>query len=462
MRVQRKIRGSEAVESEGGKNRRVHLTNEYVDRLKTTGEWYSVADDEVIGLQVRVTPQGGKIYQVRARHLDGRRITVTIGPATAFTVKQARDEARKHIADARKGIDPNETKRSLREEATRRRANTFGGFVEGEYYEKHLTKCKRGDETLQRLRACFKEDFWDVPLQDISAAAVEGWIARRLAEGRAPGTVNRDVTCMKGVLTKAFKWGRISTHPLHRRVDYLDEDRDREARVLTVAEEKRLMEALDARQEKQRALREHANELRRKYSHPEYPSLRDVAYTDALKPMVELSLQTGLRQNEVYSLEWRDVDFEKRRLTVRGDVAKSGSTRYVPLNDEAVRILTTWRDQGERTGLTAPTGLVFPSPRGGGKIDNMKRSWAQALKAAKIEGFRWHDLRATAASRLVNSGANLLAVMRVLGHRSLETTKRYLRSDEELQVDAMNRLARPANIVPFAPRREEEEAAQAD
>jgi integrase len=143
-------------------------------------------------------------------------------------------------------------------------------------------------------------------------------------------------------------------------------------------------------------------------------------FADYLKPMVLVSLNTGVRRGSVFGLLWGDIDFQNKTLTLRGDNNKSGKVTRLPLNRVALDVLTAWREQSART---AEDELVFPSA-GGGEINSVRRSWARVLKVAGIENFRWHDMRHDFASQLVMHGISLLQVSKLLGHSDVKMTMR--------------------------------------
>ena len=156
-------------------------------------------------------------------------------------------------------------------------------------------------------------------------------------------------------------------------------------------------------------------------------------YADHLTPMVLISLNTGMRQGEVFNLRWPDVNFDRATVVIHGSGAKSGMTRHIPLNDEALEALKTWHDQGTKTGH------AFPS-RDGGRMDNVKKAWAGVLKAATITEFRWHDMRHHFASRLVMEGVDLNTVRELLGHSDIKMTLRYAHLAPQHKAEAVARL----------------------
>ncbi|NIP31674.1 MAG: tyrosine-type recombinase/integrase [Candidatus Dadabacteria bacterium] len=76
--------------------------------------------------------------------------------------------------------------------------------------------------------------------------------------------------------------------------------------------------------------------------------------------------------------------------------------------------------------------------------DSLKQSFTKAYRRANIKGFRFHDLRHTAATRMTESGASIVAVSKILGHADLKTTMRYAHPDDSLR-DAVEKLTKPTN-----------------
>ena len=158
-------------------------------------------------------------------------------------------------------------------------------------------------------------------------------------------------------------------------------------------------------------------------------------YTDHLTPMVTLALHTGLRRGELFGLQWRDVDLAASRLTVRGDEAKSGQTRHVPLNTIAATALATWRDHEAEDG-----GRDRLRWRGGRAARGHQEGWAALLTKASIRDFRFHDCRHHFASKLVMAGVDLNTVRELLGHSDFKMTLRYAHLAPEHKAAAVARL----------------------
>lgn len=113
------------------------------------------------------------------------------------------------------------------------------------------------------------------------------------------------------------------------------------------------------------------------------------------------------------------MNLKGKLLTVEGGTAKSGSTRHISLNSEALGVLIAWRNQ------SAGDQLVFCNPHMGKRFDNIKKSWSGLMKVAEIADFRFHDLRHHSASSLVMAGADLNTIRELLGHADLTMTLRY-------------------------------------
>ena len=229
----------------------------------------------------------------------------------------------------------------------------------------------------------------------------------------------------------------MESNPLSRLEKLKEHDSNVKVRYLSEDERKRFMEALDAREERLMFHRQNRNE---DTDEREYESTLELngKFADYLKPMILVALNTGIRQNNLFSLEWRDIDFESQAMTLRAKITKSKKTTMLPINSIVVKTLTVWREQSSDT---SPNALIFPSPKSGSKFDNCKKAWAGLMEDAGIENFRWHDMRHDFASQLVMKGIDLNTVRELMGHADLKMTLRYAHLAQKSKLRAAEVLA---------------------
>lgn len=405
---------------------RASITTEFVRKLPTRP--CDIHDTKLTGFVIRVRPSGGASYLVSL----GRGSWQTLGKVGVLTPAEAREQARGLLGDAAKdranGRDPVAERK--RKKAATKGTIALRAFL-ADHYDPWLDQHhKRGKETAQRLRAVFA-DLLDTKLSDMTPWTVEKWRTARLKAPRSkPATVNSHLTMLKAALARAVAWGFLPTHPLGD-VKPLKTDRTGRVRFLTREEEARLREALDIRDDTRRKRREAANAWRRDRGYAEWPA----DGSGHLTPIVKLALNTGMRKGEIFNLRWEDVDIGHARLTVRGEGTKSSQTRHLPINQQALDVLSAWKAQATET-----TGYVFPGRKPGERLDDVKKAWASIVKAAKLLNFRFHDLRHSFASSLVMAGVDLNTVRDLLGHADLKMTLRYSHLAPEHKAAAVAKL----------------------
>jgi integrase len=225
------------------------------------------------------------------------------------------------------------------------------------------------------------------------------------AAGLAVATCNRRFTLLRMVHQSAIRAGLLDRHPV---VGLIRKENNARVRYLMDDEERRLWEATPAED----------------------------------WPPVAVGLHTGFRQANVFRLRWsEDVDFEAG--TIRAYQPKGNEDYFVPMNDELRAVLRALPSR-----LRSP--WIFPNATGTGPLDPknyLHRVFYPALKAAKITGLRWHDLRHSFASRLTMAGVDLKTVQELMGHKSLRMTERYAHLSPQHKRDAVQRLVGPAADV---------------
>lgn len=150
---------------------------------------------------------------------------------------------------------------------------------------------------------------------------------------------------------------------------------------------------------------------------------------EPLKSVVKFALATGLRRSNIINLEWQQIDMQRRVAWVNPEDSKSNRAIGVALNDTACKVL---RDQiGNHHKFVfvhtkagrRPDGSITPAVRKM-RVDD-GRAWKSACKRAGIEDFRFHDLRHTWASWLIQSGVPLSVLQEMGGWESIEMVRRY-------------------------------------
>lgn len=388
------------------------LSPAVVESAKPEAEPYRLWDTVVPQLYLRVQPSGVKSWNVQWARSTSR----SLGKWPGVTVESARTKAKAALVETDKHGKPLAVI-----EASKPKAGTLRDFIEDHFRPWASANRKWGDGAADRILSVFS-DFADKPLTAINDWTVEKWRTERRKAGRTVATCNRDIATLKAALAKGRQWG-LDIDPLSK-VKQAKED-NAVVRYLTAAEDKRLRAALHARDAQMIAARESGNEWRKERGKAVLPSLEH--FGDHLTPAVLLSLNTGLRRGELTALEWSDVNLPGKMLTVRAAAAKSGKARHIPLNGEAVAALERWKEQA------GSEGRVF-------LFADAKKAWAALLVEAKIENFRWHDLRHDFASKLVMAGVNLNAVRELMGHADLKMTLRYAHLAPEHLAEAVAKL----------------------
>jgi integrase len=149
-------------------------------------------------------------------------------------------------------------------------------------------------------------------------------------------------------------------------------------------------------------------------------------------PALDFALATGLRTGEQFSIRWADVDMVRGQLTL--PMTKNGDIGYVTLSDDAMNVLRRARE----VNLGSP--FVFENFRAQ-KMSAAHRWFNAVLAEAKVDGFRWHDLRHTFVSRLVMAGVGLRQVQQLARHKTIQMTARYAHLSQDAEREALKMLA---------------------
>ena len=365
---------------------RTNLTDARVGALKPRKVSYDVRDGRLRGFGVRVLPSGGKRFFVHCQHRR-ERVWKIVGDAATVGVKEARSRAAETLAAIRRG-----------EPALPRPDETLFEAVAETVFERYRRRWK--PSTLEVNRGYLKNQllpcFSGRPVADIDRREVRDWFAALHA---TPVAADRSMPVLSVIMKEAEAMGfrREGSNPCRGIRRYRRKGRER---FLSDEEIGRLCRKLSAYSE----------------TRP-----RQVA-------IVRLLLLTGCRKGEVLTLRWSD--YREGHLFLRD--SKSGP-RTVWLSRPARDVLDS---------LERRSRWVFPAPGSGGAATAawLERFWIRVRAEADLSDVRLHDLRHTHASIALRQGETVLAIGRLLGHASPETTLKYTHSADATAMKAAETL----------------------
>ncbi len=265
------------------------------------------------------------------------------------------------------------------------------------YEKKILPELKSGNDRKNHL-IYWKDKLGNLTLSDVTPAKIvecrddlSQGVTRRKTK-RSNSTVNRYLSTFSHAFSIAvMEWGWIEDNPC-RRVSTLREPRGR-VRYLDDDERKAL---LDKCKEK----------------------------SETLYTIVVIALSTGARRGEILSLRWNDINLNKGIITLHE--TKNNEIRSIPLQGHALELVKKLSKVRR-----LDTDLLFHDKNNPDKPQSIDSIWKDAVKSAKIDNFRFHDLRHSAASYLAMNGASIAELADVLGHKTLQMVKRYSHLTEQ-------------------------------
>jgi integrase len=237
----------------------------------------------------------------------------------------------------------------------------------------------------------------------------------RLVQEAAGATINKEIACLSSILADCGMWEQ-----LRRDVKRLEENEDA-GRALSLQQERQLLVC--------------ASNIGRHQGN-----------WTPLYTVTVLGLNTGMRHSEIRRLKWKNLNLGDRLLKVGDSKTDAGKGRPVPLTQPAWAALQIW---ASRFADRNPEHFVFPACENG-QIDldqpiaNWRSAWRRACGEAGLVGLRFHDLRHTAATKLLEKGTPIAVVAQILGwsaSTAVRMAKRYGHIRPEVQRHALDAVA---------------------
>ena len=264
----------------------------------------------------------------------------------------------------------------------------------GELAARFLAEAEPRPYHIDRLKVLLP--YWsDTPIGRISKARAHDYRKDRHAQKTvSETTVNRDLESLRRILSWAVDQQFLLTNPLSR---------------VPMVRERRKPRPIVSLAEEQRLLAEAAPHLRR---------------------IIIAALDTGMRRGEILSQRWEHIDFDRRMLYVTRSKTPGGEAREIPLTERMFELLPADRQR---------QGLIFTFE--GRPLHRIKTAWKATLRRAKLRYFRFHDLRHTFNTRLMEAGVAQETRKSLMGHSSGEDVHAiYTHVEMPLKREAIRKL----------------------
>jgi len=232
----------------------------------------------------------------------------------------------------------------------------------------------------------------DKKLSEITVRDIDDYKELRL-KIVTPGTVNRELQVLRHLFNQAASWDKFFNKNPVSESGLLSLNNQVE-RILTYEEEQRLFSAAPAH----------------------------------FKAILVCALNTGMRKGEIITLKWSNVNFNNNLITIDHVNNKSKRTKRIPINSTLKQLLLEQKLKSGGNEYVYLNSNNEPYTR----QDSLNRVFERVKKLANIMGLRFHDLRHTAATRMIENGANIVAVSKILGHSDIKTTMRYAHPEESM------------------------------
>jgi integrase len=321
-------------------------------------------------------------------------------------------------------------------------------LVEAQYVDGRKVSGRRSLATVEHHFGLLRGHFGKTPLRSLTYGAIKRYKSERLKvptrrkdddgnpRQRSVASVHRELQLLRHMLNVAVREGWLAKNPFNAGEPLINmaDERGRR-RILSREEESRLLTACGER--------ETTYKRGGRFGGREF-TMRDRGLARGhLRSLLVCLLDTAMRAGEALKLTWDDIPLDGRRATVQEFNTKTLSERAAPVSERLARELAGIYPVTSKR----PDRLVF------GLKSNFRTSFESACRHAGITGLRVHDLRRTAATRLVRGGMPIEEVSRILGHKDIQTTFRYIGVDDDTVsraaaiIDGLNREAEEAEMV---------------